>query len=877
MKYIGKFRDKKDTLHTITITTKVGTGTTNMVLCTSPFVEELEGDGNTIFKPCKYSSATVRVLAKDYMWDIFQSKAQDVSVVLTDELGNVEWTGYVTPNMYDMGYESDKEELEIECIDALSSLQYYKYVCVDEKPKTKSFLDIIRNILSSRTPYQYMYFPSFLEGITLDKLKICEQNFLGEENEDVWTMQEVLEEICRYLNVTCVACGSNVYFINYSALEQTEYMKYGIQNDDMEETLPEETVASVWGQEDTKIFSKSYPYTWHILCSLDESADGEMKMYVKHTDNRIWQEVKFFVHYGNGEGYIIIDEENKGEITNGYCDRLSIVRGSDGQAYIQWRCNIYRNDYTNATLITSCVGNGVHRLPYYMAGKLLSQWDYYSLTDTTPEQTSEGDESYVSLKDYASHFDNFYIVDKDAYSDGGGTISLLPSYNQVSVVSKINEYKDLIPDVFEERYLSNANGDWNQVHTYILNGSSYNATTGVLGRYRFVTNPHYKTYYYDKESGEQVNMDTCRQYPELQNYVGATLVQASFEEYNKVNFDTIFASKGNKTLTDYILIHQHDRQAGKLVFSTVASEIPETYIGKNTKIVIKGSIRCMDRDGWMYIPTNYGNRDDDFSRMNLYLECKLKWGDYYYFNYDRQGIRDLIYRPGRWVKSETTFRLYFNAPDTSHINNKDYSVLDTSGDYGLTDIPSGYVIPLPELATVQGSIPEFSIYTRGRVDEDYRMDAIWLKDFSIQLALPKDSNIKDDEWETDTLYTNVINEEYVEEGDEIECKINTWDNKAPTYSVVMYSDGNTQNYLDTVTNLATGKTYRLEEHIIYDFVNQYKQPSIQLDISVKDRLKPFSVVNVPYISNGKNFIVDSYSRDYYSCNNNVKLVEIWNL
>ena len=69
------------------------------------------------------------------------------------------------------------------------------------------------------------------------------------------------------------------------------------------------------------------------------------------------------------------------------------------------------------------------------------------------------------------------------------------------------------------------------------------------------------------------------------------------------------------------------------------------------------------------------------------------------------------------------------------------------------------------------------------------MDAIWLKDFSIQLAIAKDSNVKADEWETDTQYTNVINEDYVENGEDMECRINTWDNKAPTYSVVMYSNG----------------------------------------------------------------------------------------
>ena len=714
MKYVGKFRDKDDSLHTVTITTKVGTGTKNIVLCTQPFVEELEGDGNTIFKPCKYSSATVRVLADDYMFDVFQSTAQDVSVVLTDEAGKVEWTGFVTPNLYDMGFETDKEELEIECQDALSTLQYFKYEPIEDKPKTFTFLNIIRTIFRKKTPYTYMYFPSFLDGIKLDSLKISEQNFFKEDGDD-WTMQEVLEEICRYLNVTCVASGDEVYFINYSSLGKFQYRRYRIK------------------------------------------------------------------------------------------------------------------------------------------------FSTYSDMDVSDS----------------------YVVDGDAYSENGGTISLLPSYNQISVISKINEYKDLLPDVFEEKYLTNANGEWNKVLNYVLDGASYGTTSGTYGRYRFLTNKNYKTYYYDKSTGSSVNLDTCRSYPELQNYVGATILQASFDKYNAINVDSFFVSKTDKSLTDYILIHQHDKEAGKLVFSTVASEIPETYIGQNTKMVIKGSALFMDRANWMYIPTDYGNKKDDYNRMNLYLECKLKWGDYYFKNYEERqtssGYSITYWRSGRWVTEDTTFRLFFNAPNTDHINNKDFSVLDTSGDYSFSGIPSGYVISLPESATVQGSIPEFSIYTRGRVDSSYRLDAIWLKDFSIQLAIAKDTNVKDDEWESDTEYTNIINDQYIEEADDIECKINTWDSKAPTYSLVMKVNGNTQSYLDEVKNLASGETHRLEEHIIYDFVTQYKQPSIQLDLNIRKRLKPYTVVTVPFLSDTKKFIVDSYSRDYYSCNNNIKLVEKWNL
>lgn len=718
MKYIGKFRDKADRLHTVTITTKVGTGTSNLVLCTSPFIEEMEGDDESIFKPCKYSSATVRVLtqkADDYMFDVYQSKAQDVSVVLTDEDNNVEWTGFVTPNIYDMGFDYDKEELEIECQDALSTLQYFKYQTIDSKPKTKSFLDIIRIILKQKTPYTYMYFPCFLDGITLDKLSIAEQNFLDEDGDD-WTMQEVLEEICKYLNVTCVASGENVYFLNYSSLGKNfQYRKYKIST-----------------------------------------------------------------------GVLLLEN-----VTDGY------------------------------------------------------------------------------------------TVDGDSYSETGATISLLPSYNQISVTSKINQYKNLLPDVFEEKYLSNANGEWNKVLYYILNGASYSATSGTLGRFKFVTNSNYKTYYYDKATGASVTKDSCKTYPELQNYVGATLMQASFEDYNRGNWDTAFISNPDTSLTNYILIHQHDTQKGKLVFSTVSSEIPETYIGKNTKMVIKGSIRCMDRANWMYIPSSYGDKKDDFARQNLYLECQLKWGNYYFKNYEEviypNGYRFTFWRAGKWVTTPTTFRLFFNASNTDHINNKEYTVLDTSGDYGFSGIPSGYVLSLPESATVQGSIPEFSIYTRGRVDGSYRLDAIWLKNFGIELAIAQDSNVKDDDWETDTQYTNVINESYIEEGSDIECKVNTWDNKAPTYSVVMLSSGSTQSYLDTVKNLGTGETYRLEEHIIYDYVNQYKQPRIQLELNLKDGLKPYSIVSVPSLDSRKRFIVDGYSKDYYTCNNNIKLVEEWNL
>ena len=127
--------------------------------------------------------------------------------------------------------------------------------------------------------------------------------------------------------------------------------------------------------------------------------------------------------------------------------------------------------YLNVTCVAS--GDKVYFINYSSLGKV--EYIKYTITNNTS----------INL----STVGTTYTINQRAYSDSGGTISLLPSFNQISVISKINEYKELLPDVFEEKYLNNANGEWNNISSYILDGASCSATiSGVLGRYRFVTN-----------------------------------------------------------------------------------------------------------------------------------------------------------------------------------------------------------------------------------------------------------------------------------------------------------------------------------------------------------------------------------------------------
>nr|DAZ05116.1 MAG TPA: hypothetical protein [Caudoviricetes sp.] len=151
-----------------------------------------------------------------------------------------------------MGFVEDREEIEIECIDGLSTLQYFKYKT--EKKSVITFLQIIRKLLSSCNCYRYFYFPDNIQlfdtytASILGQLYISEENFFDkkedEETDDdvAWTMQEVLEEICQFLGVTAVADGDSVYFLDYDAIKhgRNSYYKYEIDTI----TVPEEVTVS---------------------------------------------------------------------------------------------------------------------------------------------------------------------------------------------------------------------------------------------------------------------------------------------------------------------------------------------------------------------------------------------------------------------------------------------------------------------------------------------------------------------------------------------------------------------------------------------------------------------------------------------------------
>lgn len=244
MKYFSQFKDVNDQLYTVNIITDGdGSTTKEFTLGGSPFTTEMDNSDKIIYKPCKYQSATIEMVSQDYNFDIYSSTAQGTKVQLLKD-SEIVWTGFITPNLYDQGFNEFRETISLEAIDGLSTLQYYKYTPVGKNKDIVSFISIINHLISQCHSYSYFYISDNIQKDNTtnssinESLYISEQNFFDEKNENetdndvAWTMQEVLEEICQYLGYTCIAEGDSVYFLDYDAIREgiNTYYKYTVDN-----------------------------------------------------------------------------------------------------------------------------------------------------------------------------------------------------------------------------------------------------------------------------------------------------------------------------------------------------------------------------------------------------------------------------------------------------------------------------------------------------------------------------------------------------------------------------------------------------------------------------------------------------------------------
>lgn len=227
-----------------TQTIEIGTEKADVYFSEDP--AEIENEVNDTFDVLLRNSAKIRLLCGNLIKDLFSTSCRD-AVVNIYKNDTCIFAGFIEPQTLSQPYNDRWDELELNCIDALSALQYSKYknvgalgviyAFVKAEAAQRSFYDIATEILQGVTEgldilgnqnIKFWYDGSkAVDAQTANRYQVFKQLsisdllFLGDDESDVWQQDEVLKELLKYLNLHIVQDGFNFYIFSWESVKAT--------------------------------------------------------------------------------------------------------------------------------------------------------------------------------------------------------------------------------------------------------------------------------------------------------------------------------------------------------------------------------------------------------------------------------------------------------------------------------------------------------------------------------------------------------------------------------------------------------------------------------------------------------------------------------
>lgn len=207
---------------------------------------ETSNEVNDTFDHLLKQSAKVRLLCREYVADFFCASCKDavVNMYVGDKCV---FAGFIEPQSYSMPYNDIYDEIELNCIDVLSALQYSKYknigalgvtyALIKSEAAQRSFYDIFNEIITDITSNldivgghirHYYYDGSKAIDSSaanhysiLSQLSISDLLFMGDDEDDVWQQDDILEEIFKYLNLHIAQVGFDFYIFSWESVKSS--------------------------------------------------------------------------------------------------------------------------------------------------------------------------------------------------------------------------------------------------------------------------------------------------------------------------------------------------------------------------------------------------------------------------------------------------------------------------------------------------------------------------------------------------------------------------------------------------------------------------------------------------------------------------------
>ncbi len=199
-----------------------------------------------LYTPTRFSTAKLQVVGSDYLQSLFSTAYKEFRVTLKKN-GVITWCGFIKPELYTQDYTAKTFTLEIECISAMSVLEFIDYSIEGESKKFVSLWNLLQRCISTADgQYDSVFIPHVYASSkaaystgenVLANMTLSEQDFFDEDDKPM-KLKEVLEEVCKFLNWTCTDWKGDLYFVDVD--HSGIYYKYDTQLKDNVETQAKE-------------------------------------------------------------------------------------------------------------------------------------------------------------------------------------------------------------------------------------------------------------------------------------------------------------------------------------------------------------------------------------------------------------------------------------------------------------------------------------------------------------------------------------------------------------------------------------------------------------------------------------------------------------
>lgn len=841
MKYIGEFESLDLKKYKVEIETKNGSGTQNLILGGNPFITEMNIDEKQIYSPIKGTTATIEYITEDYYFDIYSENPTETKVTLfetTNGSNNIVWIGYVVPQMFSQSFKSGPQTINIDCVDSLSVLENINFISVEKE--ILSFEEVLKKVLKN-VDIKYLYVSSNVQlnsatanETILDKLYISEMNFFDdkadeETDDDVcWNCLDVVSEICQYLGYVATMIGNDLYFLDYDAIKNNNnnYWRYDLKNGG--------NPTSVTLSDNHKI-GQSDHFNSNANVNLD-------KIY-----NKVSVKADTFV----------------------YDDLLS--GGS-------------------STNITNMDGSG-----FSTSMGVFGSFDYI------------WGEVFPADDDQQKAMD----VWVDAHNDGGGG----------NTGGKHNYY-DFVAMKFLKKKNSKFyiyNSSWNDISSTYENNFAYpdlNKNNGAM----YVK-------YFTKNIDKTKTSKTSEVQTQFRNYYNELKSNPNVDSGKYLDYILDKNGIHNISWTEAIVMTnlqatQRPNESDWYKYPYYETECEGSLFqgGDNSAMIIQGqfywhcigSSSSVDAYPMEYKDFKLDKKNWINPNVDMFIPATLQWGNLWWNGND-------------WQSSKCGFKLNWLASEYRDDNNsrgKKETIeewkcqktvmqpqpLTNTVDWRFGTTEEGCLITLPKGQNISGK-PKLTLYrpVSGRVwksrkdwrngDNNSKLSGDWNTNngvrwpwFFVALIGLKFKAIMGDQSydgvnDTDTIYTNLLENNSIEELETINFKIHTFDDKQNSYGSVGLNGGSDfadklynkalaneeKSWYDSNGDLATNGM-RQEEHLIYKLYKQYSEPSRMLDCNIKlGIIKPYGLYTDTTLNNS--YIVSKFGTDYRMAYNNITLLE----